>query len=55
MRAGLAITQEETTRNRADNHRERKCRETDSVRNKDFKIKQDTKLWIMTIYSLILC
>ncbi|TNN49012.1 hypothetical protein EYF80_040774 [Liparis tanakae] len=26
MRAGLAITQEETIRTRADNHRDRKCR-----------------------------
>jgi len=32
MRAGLAITQVETIRNRADNHRDRKCRETEDTR-----------------------
>jgi len=39
MRAGLAITQEETIRNRADNHRDRKCRETEDTRDRDFKIR----------------
>jgi len=32
IRAGLAITQKETIRDRADNHRDRKCRETDDSR-----------------------
>jgi len=41
MRAGLAITQEETIRNRADNHRDRKCRETENTRDRDFKIKHE--------------
>jgi len=49
MRAGLAITQEETIRNRADNHRDRKCRETEDPRDGDFKIRH-TKLRIMTDY-----
>jgi len=39
MRAGLAITQVETTRNRADDHRDRKCRETEDTRDRDFKIR----------------
>jgi len=39
MRAGLAITQVETIRNRADDHRDRKCRETDDTRDVDFKIR----------------
>jgi len=34
MRAGRAITQEETIRDRADNHRDRKCRETDDTRDR---------------------
>jgi len=38
LRAGLAITQEETFRN----HRDRKCRETDDTRDEDFKIRRDT-------------
>jgi len=42
-RAGLAITQEETIRDRADNHRDRKCRETEATRDRDFKIRQETK------------
>jgi len=32
MRTGSAITQEETIRNRADNYRDRKCRETEHER-----------------------
>jgi len=36
---GLAITQEETIRNRADDHRDRKCRETEDTRDRDFKIR----------------
>jgi len=39
MRAGLAITQEEPIRNRADDHRDRKCRETEDTRDRDFKIR----------------
>jgi len=39
MRAGLAITQEEPIRNRADDHRDRKCRETEDTRDGDFKIR----------------
>jgi len=38
MRAGLAITQVETIRNRAGNHRDRKCRETE---DRDFKIRKE--------------
>jgi len=45
MRAGLAITQVETIRDRADDHRDRKCRETEDTRDGDFKIR----LWIMTV------
>jgi len=33
----------ETIRDRAEDHRDRKCRETDGTRDGDFKIKQDTK------------
>jgi len=33
----------ETIRDRADNHGDRKCRETEDTRDKDFKIRQDTK------------
>jgi len=40
MRAGLAITQEETIRNGGD----RKFRETDDARVRDFKIRQETRL-----------
>jgi len=47
MRAGPATTQEETIRTRADNHRDRKCRETDDTRDRDFKIRHNTR--IMTI------
>jgi len=43
MRAGLAITQEETIRDKADNHRDRKCRETEDTRDRDFKIRQETR------------
>jgi len=32
----------ETIRDRADNHRDRKCREIEDKRDGDFKIKQDT-------------
>jgi len=41
MRAGLAIAEEETIRNRVDNYR--KCRETEYTRDRDFKIRQDTR------------
>jgi len=33
----------ETIRHRADNHRDRKCRETEDRRDGDFKIKQETQ------------
>jgi len=36
-------TQVETIRHRADNHRNRKCRETEDTRGGDFKIKQETQ------------
>jgi len=39
MRAGLAITQVETIRNRADNYRDRKGRETEDTKDRDFKIR----------------
>jgi len=39
MRAGLVITQEETIRDRKDNHRDRKCMETEDTRDGDFKIR----------------
>jgi len=39
MRAGLAITQKETIRNRTDKHRDGKCRETEDTRDRDFKIR----------------
>jgi len=38
LRAGLAITQVETIRDRAGNHRDRKSRETENMRDRDFKI-----------------
>jgi len=50
MRAGLAITQLETIRTRADNHRDRKCRETEDTRQ-GLQNKTENKtqqLWIMT-------
>jgi len=43
MRAGLAITQEEPISNRADNPRDRKCRETDDMRDRDFKKTHKTR------------
>jgi len=43
MRAGLAITQVEPIRTRADSHRDRKCRETEKTRDRDFKIRQETR------------
>jgi len=43
MRAWLAITQVETIRSRADNHRGKTCRETDDTRDKDFKIRHKTR------------
>jgi len=39
MRAGLAITQKKTIRDRTDNHRHRKCSQTDDTRDRDFKIR----------------
>jgi len=39
MRAELAITQEETISNRAANHRDRKCKETEDTRDRAFKTK----------------
>jgi len=46
MRAGLAITQEETIRTRADKHRDRKCRETEDTRDRDFKIRHtNSRSW----------
>jgi len=38
MRAGLAITQEEAIRNRADSHRE-----TEDTRDRAFKIRHKTR------------
>jgi len=43
MRARIAITQVETIRTRADDQRDRKCRETDDTRDKDFKIRHKTR------------
>jgi len=43
MRAELAITQVETIMDRAENHRDRKCRETEDTRDGDFKIKHKTR------------
>jgi len=40
-RAGLTITQEETMRTTADSHRDRKCRETEDERDRDFKIRPE--------------
>ncbi|TNN65834.1 hypothetical protein EYF80_023986 [Liparis tanakae] len=36
-------TQVEPIRDRADRHRDRKCRETEDAREKDFKIRQETR------------
>jgi len=47
MRAGLAITQVETIRNRAANHRDRKCRETERHERRGLQNKTQ-KLRIMT-------
>jgi len=44
MRVRSAITQEEPIRNRADNHRDRKCRETEETRDRDFKIRHKPRI-----------
>jgi len=43
IRAGLAITQKETIRDRADSHRDRKCSETEDTRDRDFKIRHNRR------------
>jgi len=50
MRAGKAITQVKTIRTTADNHRDRKCRETDDMRQglQNKKQNKTQKLQIMT-------
>jgi len=51
MRAGLAITQEESIRDRAANHRDRKCRETRGHERRGLQNKRQNKthkLRIMT-------
>jgi len=41
----------ETIRDRAQNHRDRKCRETEDTRDGDFKIKEDTKQKLQILTS----